>query len=119
MTNCPVRVHCRIVDGKWKIGSVKSGYVTQPHNHAATNISGFPEVRRQRIAPYKDEIITDWNNGIAPAQILTKLQQRPELQCLQHWDVTNLLQRHTSQELNGRTPIEWLYDLMHTRTDNY
>ena len=119
MTSCPVRVACRIVDGKWKIGFKKQGHQEQQHNHQAGDVSVFAETRRQRIEPYKQEIIDLWNSGISPSQILTKLRQKPELQCLQRWDVTNLLSKHTREELAGRTPIEWLYETLRHRTSDY
>jgi len=119
MTSCPIQVACRIVDGKWKVGFKKHGHQEQQHNHPASDVSAFSEVRRQRIEPYKHEIIELWNNGISPAQILTRLHQKPELECLQRWDITNLLSKHTRDELAGKVPIEWLYETLQNRTGDY
>jgi len=67
MTGCPVRVYCRLVEGKWEIGHKQTGYRPLPHNHPTSDISLFTSIRRERIAPYKDSIIDDWNSGLALA----------------------------------------------------
>jgi len=49
-TVCPVRVACRIMDGKWKVGFKKLGHEDQQHNHRTTDISVLQEGQVQQAA---------------------------------------------------------------------
>ncbi|KAL7940289.1 hypothetical protein V8C42DRAFT_349623 [Trichoderma barbatum] len=82
------------------------------HNHLPLEPGAAPSFRKDAIQQKKDQIVSAWNSGIRPAQILVQLQSDddPDVRLITRSDVYNLLRRHRRDELGSQTPIEWLFD---------
>lgn len=50
-------------------------------------------------------------SGISPGQILTALRLSDSQTPLITKDISNVVQQMRAEELNGRTPIEWLLEV--------
>jgi hypothetical protein len=74
---------------------------TAPVAHSAHRIASLgPDIRNQ--------IESLWRSGVTNAQILSTLYiTHPDIQ-LTTTDITNMTQSIRNQELEGRTPIQWL-----------
>ena len=125
MCGCPALIAARKrQDGLWVVeacpGSKQSPVDHSKHNHEAVESpSVFPAVRQQLLQAQKAEILRLWNSGIRPTKILTSLRADSQLLGIRRSDILNLIAKHRSEELRGRTPIEWLYDTLREQSDSY
>ena len=112
MTNCPFSMNIkRQPNGLW-VSSVQK----QDHNHDAMAAESFGYIRSQVLSQRRADAVTMWNSGIRPRDIVTSLAnpQLPHVTPIQNVtrkDIINLLAKHRQEELAGRTPLQWLYDV--------
>ena len=82
------------------------------HNHGpSTAAIAHPARRIPALSPAtRVSISTLSRAGISPSQILTILRDtEPEISLIPK-DIANLTQKARLEELNGRTPIQWLLE---------
>ena len=105
-------------DGKWVTEYCKDSKDTnhQEHNHARNKATAFASIRTESLETRREEVITLWNAGIRPKDILTDLRKNHNLH-ITFKDMTNLLAKHRREELAGLTPIQWLYDTLRSSTE--
>ena len=127
MCGCPALIAARKrKDGPWVVeacqGSKQLLVDHSKHNHEAIESpSVLPAVRKQLLQAQKTEILRLWNSGIRSTKILTSLRTDPQFlgTRIRRSDILNLIAKHRSEELRGRTPIEWLYDILREQSDDY
>ncbi|EAQ92123.1 hypothetical protein CHGG_00358 [Chaetomium globosum CBS 148.51] len=56
--------------------------------------------------------LTDWRAGTRPSQIMANLREAGDAVEFSYQDLANLLHACRREELNGRTPIQWLYEAL-------
>lgn len=105
-------------DGKWVTEYCKDSKDTnhQEHNHVRNTATAFASIRTESLKTRREEVITLWNAGIRPKDILTDLRKNHNLH-ITFKDVTNLLAKPRREELAGRTPIQWLYNTLRSSTE--
>jgi len=81
------------------------------HNHDLLLPSAFASYRHKNLAAHKDKIVIDWRAGTRPSQIMANLREAGEVVDFNYKDLSNLLHDCRREELNGRTPIQWLYEV--------
>jgi hypothetical protein len=104
-TQCPFMVSASNVDGDWCLKVVNSN-----HNHAgSTNMAAHPLARRMQ-----DSEAAVVNTGIALGQsarlIMASLRQSHSENLTVRKDVYNARQKLRSEQLAGRSPIQFLKD---------
>lgn len=105
----------RQFDERWAILPAKA-VQGSGHNHPAVAPTSFGYIRSQTLEPRRADIVTMWNSGIRPRDIVTSLAnpqagQGPPIKGISRKDVINLLAKHRLAELAGRTPLQWLLDV--------
>ena len=107
---CPFKIAVKAsASTEWTVEAVR-GEHTQ-HTHDMLGISAFPQYRLSLLEPYLKEVIEFSEAGNKPTQILKNLRKKnPALRAVIAQDVTNHLFRHRQDELNGKTPTQWLLD---------
>jgi hypothetical protein len=109
---CLMKVELRLdkVTTQWMLQVLESA-----HNHSPSVLPiAHPAHRTSAMSPeVRAEIGTLASAGFAPNQILTALRTStyPEPVDLVAKDISNLIQEARLQELNGRTPIQWLLEV--------
>jgi hypothetical protein len=101
----------------WVIRSFNEN--TGQHNHAMTLGTAFPQDRNDVLKEVYDDIIARHRNGQKAVTILAginadldrkaKAEGRETSVILIPQDIYNILERHRLSELNGLTPLEWLF----------
>ena len=107
---CPMKVELRLdqISSNWALKVLESA-----HNHGpSTAITAHPVHRLATMAPGGlNTISTLSRSGISPGQILTTLRSlEPELSLIPK-DIYNYIQKARLEELDGRTPIQWLLEV--------
>jgi hypothetical protein len=113
MTSCEYKINLKRVPGAgWKLEPVRTrdGHELA-HNHDLLEPYAFASFRKQGLAAHKDKIIADWRAGTRPSQIMANLRGAGDTIDFNYKDLSNLLHACRREELNGRTPIEWLYEV--------
>lgn len=88
------------------------------HNHDLLDPSTF-SFRQRSLASYKAKIVTDWRAGTRPSQIMANLREAGDAVEFSYQDLANLLHACRREELNGRTPIQWLYEVSIMRLSDF
>ena len=112
MKDCPFRVILKLdeLSGCWVVSCTPE---SSSHNHKSAPPMAHRKYRGEVVAKYKNEIVERYNNGTRPLFIATQLREKandPDLASITNVQVHNALCRHRRDELNGRTPIQFLYD---------
>jgi hypothetical protein len=83
------------------------------HNHGASAaITAHPVHRMAVLTPEtRTEISRLSQVGFAPGQILTTLRLSDSQTPLVVKDIGTMVQQFRAEELNGRTPIQWLLEV--------
>ena len=112
MTDCPFRINLKREGGSWRLFPVLTKDGTElTHNHDFVAATAFPAYRLQSLDAFKAQIIPDWRAGTRPAQILANLREKGAGVDFSYNDLMNLVKRCRREELQGRTPIQWLYEV--------
>ena len=112
MIACPYRVNLKLVSGLWRLEGVASrGGGESSHNHEFLPAAAFSSFRQQNLREHQTRIITMWKSGVRPRQIITTLQEMGVEAVFSYQDLQNLLYAMRREELAGRTPIQWLFDV--------
>jgi hypothetical protein len=84
------------------------------HNHSpSTAIAAHPAHRLAALSDNTRALISNLSSsGLPPAQILTILRKADPNIALIPKDIANLTYQERLEELNGRTPIQWLLEVM-------
>lgn len=114
MTCCPFRL--------WIKSSGSGAYIIEPgqttdHNHPFAPKVAFPKFRKETILRYEDKIIAMYSSGSTPIQIarfiaseVSKAQEAGEvITSVITKDISNIIAQHRKSRLQGRTPIQYLY----------
>jgi hypothetical protein len=106
-TDCPYQAIARKdeVTSQWELSVINND-----HNHGpVAAASAFPQHRIASMIPEEYTIVKDMSIlGHSPSQILHRLRQsNPETQLIPR-DIYNLLASLRTEELDGKTPVEWL-----------
>ena len=115
MTNCRFRLSIHQDKGSetWKVISEH-----RVHNHDLSAASSHRKYRTEAVSAHRQEIIDLYNNGTKPFFIATQLRARgrqeenADLVGIKNQDICNILARHRNEQLAGRTPLQYLYDLL-------
>ncbi|XP_044715153.1 uncharacterized protein HRG_11130 [Hirsutella rhossiliensis] len=90
---------------------------SKPHHHPMTPAITHSKYRAQLIADNLDHIIHLYNGGLKPALITCQLrglcqnpEHDPDLKFLLAQHIRNAIALYRTQELAGRTPLQFLYD---------
>jgi hypothetical protein len=83
------------------------------HNHSPSSaITAHPVHRLATLSENTRALISNLSSsGLAPAQILTILRKADPDIALTPKDIANLTSRERLNELNGKTPIQWLLEV--------
>jgi hypothetical protein len=83
------------------------------HNHGASAAAtAHPVHRMTALMPeIRAEITRLSRAGLSPGQILTTLRLSDSQTPLVVKDIANIVQQMRAEELNGRTPIQWLLEV--------
>jgi hypothetical protein len=83
------------------------------HNHSPSSaIIAHPAHRSAALSEYTRALISNLSSsGLPPAQILTILRKADPDIALTPKDIANLTYRERLDELNGKTPIQWLLEV--------
>jgi hypothetical protein len=113
MTACPYRIALkRRASGVWMIEKILGRDRNEAkHNHEFLPATAFSSFRQKSLVDYREKIITMWKAGIKPRQIITSLQEEGGDPDFSYQDLQNLLHSMRREELAGRTPIQWLFDV--------
>jgi hypothetical protein len=108
--DCQMRIALSLDDisGSWKLKVLEAihnhGQSADPAAHPAHRIASTrPEIRAQ-IDSYAKA-------GLSTAQILTLLRQDLPGVLLSQKDISNIVQLYRLDQLNGKTPIQWLMEV--------
>jgi hypothetical protein len=112
MTDCPFKVNLKREGDSWRLYPVQAA-VGAPlaHNHEFVNATAFSSYRQRNLDSIKATIIADWRAGTRPSQILANFREVGDGTDLSYRDLLNLLHVCRREELQGRTPIQWLYEV--------
>jgi hypothetical protein len=85
----------------------------EAHNHPPSAApTAHPAHRIAALAPeIRAEIGGLSQAGFSPGEILTKLQVSDTQLSLLAKDIGNIIQQIRAEDLNGRTPIQWLLEV--------
>ena len=112
MEGCPYKVQLtrKTIQDPWIfIGSTTDK--TSTHNHGLLKLEAFSQYRFESIKQHKVQIISLYNAGLRPAQIAEKMLSKDAITVsITAKDITNLIQLHMTETLQGRSRIEWLFD---------
>jgi len=107
---CLMKVELRLdkVSSHWILHVLEGA-----HNHGpSTAATAHPAHRITAVTPYiHAKIIRLSQAGSSPSQILTALRLSDPQIPLVVKDIANIVQQMRAQELNGRTPIQWLLEV--------
>jgi hypothetical protein len=107
---CPMRVDLRLdkLSNQWSLRILESA-----HNHGPSAAStAHPAHRLPALAPLRRTTISTLARaGISTGQILTTLRALDPDVPLIRKDISNLIQKARLEELDGRTPIQWLLEV--------
>ena len=104
-TDCKYQCVARKVDDGWKLEVLENN-----HNHGpAVALSALPQHRVAAMTPEERAILRDMSVlGHSPTQILDAIRKsNPESNLIPR-DIYNLLASMRMEELDGKTPVEWL-----------
>jgi hypothetical protein len=108
-TECPYKVVVRNEESVgWKLQVVDNN-----HNHGpVTALSALPQHRVAAMTPQEREMVKKMRSqGITPSQILNSLRcDNPDSHLIPR-DIYNLLASLRVEELDGKTPTEWLLEV--------
>jgi hypothetical protein len=108
---CLMKVELRLdkLSNQWSLGVLES-----THNHGPSAAStAHPAHRLPALAPLRHTTISTLSRaGISTSQILTTLRALDPDVPLISKDISNLIQKARLQELDGRTPIQWLLEVL-------
>ena len=108
--DCLIRVELRL-DSISRYWSVR---VLEPaHNHGPSAApTAHPAHRLAALQPDTRASICNMSQaGLLPSQILTTLRTTDPAITLVPSDITNITQQARTEELGGKTPIQWLLDV--------
>jgi hypothetical protein len=108
---CPMKVELRLdkLSNQWSLRVLES-----THNHGPSAAStAHPAHRLPALVPLRYTTISTLSRaGISTSQILTTLRALDPDVPLISKDISNLIQKARLQELDGRTPIQWLLEVL-------
>jgi hypothetical protein len=107
---CLMRVVLRLdqISSTWSLKVLET-----THNHGPSiAVTAHPAHRIAALAPDTRVLISTLScSGLLPAQILTTLRDSDLDISLIPKDIANLTQKHKLDELNRKTPIQWLIEV--------
>jgi hypothetical protein len=109
-TECPWQVVAKNnISGGCKVEVVENN-----HNHeSVTALSALPQHRIASMAlSEKDRVKEMQSLGYPPSQILRTIRSEDKDSLLTPRDIYNLFASFRIEELNGKTPIEWLLQVL-------
>jgi hypothetical protein len=108
-TDCKHQCVARKVDDGWKLEVLENN-----HNHGpAAALSALPQHRVAAMTPEERAVLRDMSAlGHSPTQILDAIRKSNLESNLIPRDIYNLLASMWMEELDGKTPIEWLLQVM-------
>ena len=100
------------ISNTWEVEVLES-----THNHGPfAAASAHPAHRIASISPFiYAQIKTLASTGIGNAQILSTIRQENPTALLSQKDVSNIVQKARIQQLNGKTPIQWLMEVRNSK----
>src|SRR6202165_1738456 len=116
LTGCAYKANLRRQTGApgapWRVEPLGGGGTPAVHNHElAESPEAFSSYRSANLALYKERIIAMWRAGTRPGQIISNIREEGGEVHFGLQDIQNLLSVCRREELAGRTPIEWLYEV--------
>jgi hypothetical protein len=114
--DCKMRVALQLDDisGSWKVKVLEPA-----HNHGPSAApSAHPAHRLASINPsICAKIKTFASAGLGNAQILSAIRQEYPATLLAQKDVSNIVQKARIEQLDSRTPIQWLIEVRNLKLD--
>ena len=113
MKDCPFRVALKLDEHSayWTVSCTPE---SSSHNHEFAVPMAHQKYRAEMVAKHSSRIVQMYNNGTRPVFIATQLREMAkddrDLASISNVQVYNALSRHRRHELNGRTPVQFLYD---------
>lgn len=105
MTSCPYRLTIALQQRRWVIRDS-----SHRHIHESYTAEAFVQHRGNTIRKHKSDIISLYNSRFHPCQILEKIRRESSSDIsFYSKDISNLLQLHAREELQGQTRMEFLY----------
>lgn len=91
------------------------------HNHNTLKNAAYAHFRSQALKKHYTNILKIAAAGFSPKDILTKIHNSGEAdaQDITIKDITNFLSKAKNKELNGRSPIKWLYNQIYQNSDYF
>jgi hypothetical protein len=118
-TDCKFRIAAKLQEVNWVIEWVEAEG-SQEHNHEIDlPLAAHSKYRRLALQSCRDDVITMFESGITPTDVLSKLRCSDNLEAreITRQDIVNLISKHRQQQLRGLTPVEWLYEQLKSEPD--
>lgn len=120
-TDCKFKVAAKKQeDGNW-VPEWPETAESRQHNHNTLEIAAYAHFRGQALEKHHADVLEMAAAGFSPKDILTKIRNGGETnaQDITIKDITNLLSKAKNKELNGRSPIKWLYNQISQNPDYF